>query len=177
MCMFCRSLFVLLSFDHCVVCSSSVYGFWLHLWYLQTLLSIKPAIAFSCILLISRQIDLNTASIEITIELRCPILPASRDCPFLIVLVFFNFFVLCFMSNVDLVSGLSIHSGLSLLISLTLHLFCVLSQCWPGLWIVHSWLFLRFSLTFIVFCATVPYAQCWLGLSGLSIPDFPFGFL
>jgi hypothetical protein len=26
------------SFDHCVVCSSSIYGFWLPLWYLQTLL-------------------------------------------------------------------------------------------------------------------------------------------
>ena len=26
------------SFGHCVVCSSSIYGFWLHLWYLQTLL-------------------------------------------------------------------------------------------------------------------------------------------
>ena len=26
-------------FDHCVVCSSSIYGFWLSLWYLQTLLS------------------------------------------------------------------------------------------------------------------------------------------
>ena len=27
-----------LSFGHCVVCSSSIYGFWLPLWYLQTLL-------------------------------------------------------------------------------------------------------------------------------------------
>jgi hypothetical protein len=57
---FCRSLFVLLSFffcplcclpffswwflitplvsfDHCVVCPSSVYGFWLPLWYLLTI--------------------------------------------------------------------------------------------------------------------------------------------
>ena len=25
-------------FSHCVVCSSSIYGFWLPLWYLQTLL-------------------------------------------------------------------------------------------------------------------------------------------
>jgi hypothetical protein len=23
------------SFDHCVVCSSSIYGFWLTIWYLQ----------------------------------------------------------------------------------------------------------------------------------------------
>ena len=55
MCMLCRSLFVLLfvvlyvcfvdrclsfctfSFGHCVLCSS-IYGFWLPLWYLQTLL-------------------------------------------------------------------------------------------------------------------------------------------
>jgi hypothetical protein len=29
------------SFGHCVVCSSSIYGFWLPLWYLQTLLIIK----------------------------------------------------------------------------------------------------------------------------------------
>ena len=27
-----------LSFGHCVVCYSSIYGFWLPLWYLQTLL-------------------------------------------------------------------------------------------------------------------------------------------
>ena len=26
------------SFGHCVVCSSTIYGFWLLLWYLQTLL-------------------------------------------------------------------------------------------------------------------------------------------
>jgi hypothetical protein len=28
-----------LSFRYCVVCSSSIYGFWLHLWYLQALLA------------------------------------------------------------------------------------------------------------------------------------------
>ena len=26
------------SFGHCVVCSSSIYGFWLSLWYIQTFL-------------------------------------------------------------------------------------------------------------------------------------------
>jgi hypothetical protein len=36
--LFCRSLFVLLSFDHCIVCTSSIYGFWLSLWYLQAIL-------------------------------------------------------------------------------------------------------------------------------------------
>ena len=30
--------FCTFSFEHCVVCSSSIYGFWLPLWYLQTLL-------------------------------------------------------------------------------------------------------------------------------------------
>jgi len=34
--MFCRSLFYL--FGHCIVCSSSIYGFWLPIWYLQTFL-------------------------------------------------------------------------------------------------------------------------------------------
>jgi hypothetical protein len=28
------------SFDHCVVCAASIYGFWLPLWYLQTILTI-----------------------------------------------------------------------------------------------------------------------------------------
>jgi hypothetical protein len=34
MCMFCRSLFALFSFSfgHCVICSSSIYEFWLPLW-------------------------------------------------------------------------------------------------------------------------------------------------
>ena len=37
--MFCKSLFAYLSFffGHSVVCSSSIYGFWLPLWYLQAL--------------------------------------------------------------------------------------------------------------------------------------------
>jgi len=30
--------FCTFSFSHCVICCSSIYGFWLHLWYLQTLL-------------------------------------------------------------------------------------------------------------------------------------------
>ena len=35
---FCRSLFVLFSFRHCIVCPSSIYGFWLPVWYLQAIL-------------------------------------------------------------------------------------------------------------------------------------------
>ena len=37
---FCRSFFFSFypfSLGHCVVCSSSIYGFWLSLWYLQTI--------------------------------------------------------------------------------------------------------------------------------------------
>ena len=46
MCMFCRLLFVPLYFfvfGHCVVCSSSIYGFWLPFCYLQTLLPTKKS--------------------------------------------------------------------------------------------------------------------------------------
>jgi hypothetical protein len=42
MCMFCRSLFVLFFvIGHWVVCPSSMYGFWLPLWYLQTPLTVN----------------------------------------------------------------------------------------------------------------------------------------
>ena len=36
--------FCTFSFGHCVVCSSSIYGFWLLLWYLQALLICKPTV-------------------------------------------------------------------------------------------------------------------------------------
>ena len=39
-------LFVLFRFDHCIVCLSSIYGFWLPLWYLQTLL-VDPFVFFA----------------------------------------------------------------------------------------------------------------------------------
>ena len=32
--------FCTFSFDHCIVCSSSIYEFWLLLWYLQTFLAL-----------------------------------------------------------------------------------------------------------------------------------------
>jgi hypothetical protein len=43
--------FCTFSFGHCVVCSSSIYGFWLLLWYLKNLLiKILPesSLKFSC---------------------------------------------------------------------------------------------------------------------------------
>ena len=36
--------FCAFSFGHCVVCSSSIYGFWLPLWCLQTFLSDQPLV-------------------------------------------------------------------------------------------------------------------------------------
>jgi hypothetical protein len=36
----CCLFFCTFSFGHCVVCSSLIYGFWLPLWYLQTLLTL-----------------------------------------------------------------------------------------------------------------------------------------
>ena len=35
--MFCRSLFVIFLFSHCIICTL-IYGLWLPLWYLQTFL-------------------------------------------------------------------------------------------------------------------------------------------
>jgi hypothetical protein len=45
--------FCAFSYGHCVVCSFSIYGFWLPIWYLQTLLSIFKllSIVFSVLLL------------------------------------------------------------------------------------------------------------------------------
>jgi hypothetical protein len=38
---FYRSLFVLFLFGHCIVCLSSIDGFWLPLWHLQTFLTFE----------------------------------------------------------------------------------------------------------------------------------------
>ena len=37
----CCLSFCTFSFGHCLVCSSLIYGLWLPLWYLQTLLNIR----------------------------------------------------------------------------------------------------------------------------------------
>ena len=42
--------FCTFSFGHCVVCSSSIYGFWFPLWYLQTLLNIYKWTTYSDII-------------------------------------------------------------------------------------------------------------------------------
>ena len=76
-----------------------------------------------------------------------PVLPLSLDCPFPI--------------------GPSVFSNA--------YLSCILcTQCYHCLWIVHSWLVLRFSLTLICPVSCVPSPTI---VSGLSIPDWSFGFL
>jgi hypothetical protein len=40
--------FCFFTFVHCVVCPSSIYGFWLPLWYLQTLLIVYGDYRFTC---------------------------------------------------------------------------------------------------------------------------------
>ena len=76
-----------------------------------------------------------------------PMLPVPLDCPFMIApSVFSNVYLSC--------------------------IFCTL--CCQFLWIVHFWLLLRYSLTFIFLVSCVPYVSSF---SGLSIFDFPFGIL
>ena len=68
-----RSLsFCVFSFGHCVVCSS-IYGFWLPLWYLQTLLScpfsfrhciVCPSILVTLLIYFSSVFDLSWATIS-----------------------------------------------------------------------------------------------------------------
>ena len=41
----CFLSFCTFSFSHCVVCCSSIYGFWLPLWYLQTLLNLSKSLS------------------------------------------------------------------------------------------------------------------------------------
>jgi hypothetical protein len=76
-----------------------------------------------------------------------PMLPVSLDCPFLIAPSLFS----------------------------NIYLSCVLcTQCCQFLWIVHFWLPLRYSLTFICPVSCVPNV---VSFSGLSIFDCPFAIL
>jgi hypothetical protein len=50
------SSFCTISFGHCAVCSSSIYGFWLPLWYLHTLLTSLSG--FNLVSLVVISIDL-----------------------------------------------------------------------------------------------------------------------
>jgi hypothetical protein len=75
--------------------------------------------------------------------------------------------------NVDRTSGVSILGDPSVFSNV--YLSCVSCiQRWQCLWIVHSWLFIRFSLTFICPVSCVLNAD---SVSALSILDCPLGFL
>jgi hypothetical protein len=52
--------------------------------------------------------------------------------------------------------------------------YVLCTQCWQCLWIVHSWLPIKFSLMFI---CTVSWVLNVDSAYGLSILDCPFGFL
>ena len=93
------------------------------------------------------------------------------DCPFGIL---WRLFVLClvypmFPVSLDF-SVLTAHSVFS-----NVCLSCVLcALCFQFLWIVHFWLPLWYSLTFICPVSCLPYVSSF---SGLSIFDCPFGIL
>ena len=75
--------------------------------------------------------------------------------------------------NVDRTSGVSILGDPSVFSNV--YLACVsCTQCWQCLWIVHSWLSIRFSLTFIIPVSCVLNAD---SVSALYILDCPLGFL
>ena len=62
--------FCTFSFGHCVVCSSSIYGFWVSLWYLKTLLIkvlSQMSVEFS---LMSHKLLLNKAGLIQYIRLK-----------------------------------------------------------------------------------------------------------
>ena len=105
-----------------------------------------------------------------------PVLPLSLDCPFPIgPSVFSNAYLSCILYTQCYHCLWIVHSWLVLRFSLTL--ICPVS-CVPShnhcLWIVHSWLVLRFSLTLLCPVSCVPSVTI---ISGLSIPDCSFGFL
>jgi hypothetical protein len=70
--------FCTFSFGHCVVCSSSIYGFWLPLWYLQTLLKDMLDCAQKYLLLLDQTILLHFRS-SIDRPLNLPQYPSSKN--------------------------------------------------------------------------------------------------
>jgi hypothetical protein len=88
-------------------------------------------------------------------------------------------FSLIFICPVSCVLNVDSTSWLSILGRplgfLYVYLACVLcNQCWQCLWIVHSWLFIRFSRTFI---CPVSWVLNVASVSALSILNCSLGFL
>jgi hypothetical protein len=138
----------------CVLCTLCcqfllIVYFWLPLWHSLTFIS-----ALSCVHYVVRFSGLSICDYPFGFLWRlfvlcpvCPMLPVSLDCIFLIAPLAFSDVYFC----------------------------CVLcTLCCHILRIVYFWLPLWYSLTFICPVSCVPYVARF---SGLSIWDYPFGFL
>ena len=104
-----------------------------------------------------------------------PMLPVSLECPFSLPLRY----SLTFIFLVSCAPYVASFSGFSFFITPSvfsnMYLSCVLcTLCCQFLWIVHFWLSLRYSLTFLCAVSCLPYVASF---SGLYIFDCPFGIL
>ena len=137
----------------CVLCTQC----WQCLWIVHSWLPIRFSLTFispmSCVLNVDSASGLPILDCPFVFLKRLfflclaySMLPVSLDCPFLIApSVFSNVYVSCVLCT----------------------------QCWQCLWIVHSWLSPRFSLTFICPLSCVLNVDSF---SGFSILDGPLGF-
>jgi hypothetical protein len=166
----------------CVLCTLCCHFLWIvHFW-----LPLRYSLTFICPCFVY------------------PMLPVSLYCPFLIVpSVFSNVYLSCVLCTLCCQFLWIVHFWLPLRYSLTficpcfvypmlpvslycpfliapsvfsnVYLSCVLcTLCCQFLWIVHFWLSLRYSLTFICPVSCVSYVASF---SVLSIFDCPFGIL
>jgi hypothetical protein len=78
--------FCTFSFGHCVVCSSSIYGFWLPLWYLQTLLNIMGegrVVSMQSVSIttdvVSSSVNIMEAILLISMTVKCIPLPCDNS--------------------------------------------------------------------------------------------------
>jgi uncharacterized membrane protein len=147
------SVFSNVSFS-CVLCTQCWQCFWIAHSWLPIRFSLTFISPVSCVLNVDNVSGFSILDGPLGFHLRLFLLclaylmlTVPLDCPFLMAPSVF--------SNV--------------------YLSCVLcTQCWQCLWIVHCWLSIRFSLTFIcpVSCVLLVDSP-----SGLSILDYPPGFL
>ena len=94
--------FCTFSFGHCVVCPSSIYEFWLPLWYLQTLITIPDYMSSTGYLIRSRK---SLPFARIWIHLRF-LVGSVVLIVFCVVYFLFCVFDICIVTNVALVSTL-----------------------------------------------------------------------
>ena len=169
-CVVCRCLFVCaISFGHCVVCSHSICGFWLPLWYLQTLPTqyiilirnsnnVIPSISSKPNVTNKKTITDDSNTWQETLQtnwLTVGIIHYSNDNWS----VFHsstadNIFTGCLIANRNCFPSRAPEITNVYLVVSCCHsflFFCIMScaQCCRYLWIVTFWLSFRFSLTFI----------------------------